>query len=266
MRLAMAFFRRDATMALSYRTAFAMQIVTSIVFVLVFCFLGRAMNGSSDPSLVGYGSMTAYILVGVSMADCVGLSLTTFANHIREGQLTGTLEVTLVSPTPLPMILIYSSLWPYFFCAMRFVIFLAMGIALFGVGVHVAGIPAAILIFILTVLSFMGVGILWASAVMLLKRGEAVQATFGFLIWMLSGVLYPASMLPLWLQPFSKLIPLTTANEGMRKALLQGQTLEALAPVIFQLLIFAVVLITAGIFAFNQSVRIARESGSLATY
>lgn len=267
MRTALAFFKRDALMALSYRASFAMQIIGSVIFVIVFCFLGKALDSGSNPVLARYGnSMTAYILIGVALADCVGLSLTAFSNHIREGQLTGTLALTLASPTPLPLVLIYSSIWPYFFCAIRFIIFLIAGSLLFGVDLQTSGLPAALLIFVLTVVAFMGVGILWASAVVLIKRGEALQATFSFLIWMLSGVLYPEAMLPAWMQPLSKAIPLTTALDGMRLALLKGMGFADLSGRIFGLAAYAAVLMVVGLIAFNISIRTARESGSLASY
>jgi len=89
--------------------------------------------------------------------------LTTFASQIREGQLTGTLEATLMSPAPLPLILLYSSLWSYAFSAFRFLLYVVAGGVLYGVSWRGARPGAALAIFVVTVLCFAGAGILWAK-------------------------------------------------------------------------------------------------------
>lgn len=171
-----------------------------------------------------------------------------------------------MSPVPLSAILIYSSLWNYFLSALRFLFYLAVGALLFGVDVGRADIPAALVIFVLTVVCFMGIGILWAGVVLLIKRGEAVMTAMGYVVLLLSGVFFPVSMLPAWMQPFSAMIPLTYALEGMRFALLKGVGVSDQAGLLVQLSLFAAGLLAAGIAGFNLAVRAAKHSGSLTQY
>src|SRR5205085_4308187 len=98
-KLAWAFFYRDALVALSYKASFASQLVGNFVILGVFFFIGRTMGGATSQALAPYGgSFFAFLLVGLSLGDCVGVSLTSFANQVRESQVTGTLEATLMSP------------------------------------------------------------------------------------------------------------------------------------------------------------------------
>jgi ABC-2 type transport system permease protein len=267
MRRLWAFFVRDALIAFSYRASFFAQLAGNLLILGVFFFIGRTVGAETSAALAPYGgNFFAFLLVGLSLGDCVGVSLTTFASQIREGQVTGTLEVTLMSSLRLSLMLIYSSLWNYFFAFVRFVLYLAVGSVLYGVSFQQANIPVALLMFLLTVLSFLGIGVLWASLVLLIKRGEAIMTTAGYAVILISGVLFPPAVLPPWIRVFSDLIPLTHALEGMRLALLKGFGLVELAPILFKLLLFSVVLLAIGFSAFDRAVRRAKELGTLTQF
>jgi len=267
MRLAWEFFKRDARIALSYRAAFSVQMLGNLLLLGIFYFIGQLIDRSGDPMLAPYGgSYLAFILIGLALGDCAGVSLTTFAGQIREGQLTGTLEATLLSPVPLPVILVYSSLWSYFLSAFRFVLYVGLGALLYGVSLHQANIVSTLVIFALTILCFAGIGILWASVIMLLKRGEAILTTLGFIVILVSGVLFPRSLLPGWIQTLAELVPLSHALDGMRLAILHGDGIGELGAVFWKLAVFAAVLPALGFTAFNRAVTLAKQRGSLVEY
>jgi len=267
LRLAWAFFKRDATVELSYRTSFVVQLLGNVLILLVFYFIGRTFENQEVPALAKYGgSYLAFLLIGVALADCVGVSLTTFARQIREGQLTGTLEATLMSPVSLPVILVYSSLWAYFFSAVRFLFYVVLGVALYGVEMGGANVLSAVLIFLLTVVCFAGVGMMWAGIVMVVKRAAPIIAVAGYLVVLLSGVLFPVTLLPRWLQMVGELVPLTHALDGMRFALLKGYGIYDLSLILLKLVVFAIVLVSLGMVLFNAAVRTAKRTGSLVEY
>jgi ABC-2 type transport system permease protein len=266
-RLAWAFIKRDATIAASYRVSFVLQLVEVFTILTVFYYLGKTLGDRNIPALARYGgNFLAFLLIGISLTDCVTLSLTTFAQQIREGQTTGTLETTLMSPVPLSLILLYSSLWPYMFSAIRLVLYLTLGGTVYGVAMRQANLASAMLIFLLTVLCFMGLGMFWAGVVLLMKRGDAVMNLMGFGVILVSGVIFPSGMLPGWVQTIGALMPLSHALEGMRLAILQGKGIVELSPIIFKLIAFAVVLQAAGLIGFNSAVNITKRAGSLSEY
>jgi ABC-2 type transport system permease protein len=267
MKLAWAFFCRDAAIAYSYRAAFFAQFLGNIILLVILYYVGKTVGPQNLPVLSRYGgNFLAFLLIGVALTDCVTVSLASFAAQVREAQTTGTLEATLMSPIRLSTILIYSSLWNYFLSAIRFVLYLVVGAALYGISLGRANLVSAAVIFILTVLCFMGVGILWAGIVLLIKRGEAIMSAVGVSFLLLGGVLFPPSLLPGWVQTFAGLIPLTPALEGMRLAVLRGAGLQDLAGVAIRLALFSLVLLLSGIAGFNLAVRLGRRTGSLSQY
>ena len=231
MKLAWAFFSRDALIALSYRAAFVMQFAGNAILVGLLYYVGKALGPRPLPALSRYGgSFLAYVLIGIALTDCVLVSLMSFARQIREAQTTGTLEATLMSPASLTSILIYSSLWDYFMSAIRFLLYLGLGAVVFSVKLGQANLPAAAVVFLLTVVCFMGIGIMWAGVVLMVKRGEGMISVIGYLIMFATGVFFPISLLPHWVQVFASFVPLTYALDGMRFALLQGASLGELTP------------------------------------
>lgn len=267
MNLAWEFLKRDALIAISYRTAFVTQLVGNLLILAVFYFIGKLFEGAEIESLGRYGgNYAAFLLIGIALTDSLGVSVSTFAAQIREGQMTGALEATLMSPVKLWRILVYSSLWSYILSALRFVLYLALGLLFFSVDLEQADLGASLLVFALTVFAFAGLGMIWASIVMLVKRGEAILNLLGGAFMLLGGVMFPIAVLPQWLQFFSSLIPLTYGLEGMRLALLQGYGITQLVDTIFALGVFAVVLITLGLMSFNASVWLVKERGSLTQF
>lgn len=267
MRLAWAFFHRDATIALSYRSSFIASLVGNVLLLGIFYYIGQLVSPGANPALKPYGgSYLAFMLVGLALTDCVGVSLTTFGSQIREGQLTGTLEATLLSPVPLAVILLFSSLWAYCFSAIRFLLYLGVGSLLYGVHLGQANLGAAAAIFALTVVSFAGIGITWASVILLIKRGEAILTTVSVIVILVSGVVFPRSLMPEWVQRLASLVPLTPALDGMRLALLRGDGIHQLSGTLGALGVFAAAFLTLGMVTFSAAVAVSKRTGSLVEY
>src|SRR5439155_13113975 len=101
-------------------------------------------------------------------------ALGSFAAKLRNEQLTGTLEAMLITPTPIPLIILSSALWDFLMTSVRVVAYLGVGL-LFGLRLRFDSLPAFFLILILTILAFSGVGILSAAFILYLKKGDPIN-------------------------------------------------------------------------------------------
>jgi len=264
MTVAGAFLRRDLSQALSYRFAFVLQLGSILFSVAIFYFLSRLFGSGVAPQLEAYGGdYFSFVLIGLAFTGFLGLSLSNFADSIREGQVMGTLEIMLLSPTRLSVILFSSSLWAYILTAIRVVVYLLVGVLVFGAGLGQANIPAALLVMILSIASFSGIGILSAAMVLIVKRGDPVAWLLGGASSLLAGVYYPISVLPAWLEPLSRILPLTYALDAMRLAMLKGYSIYELRFDILVLLGFTVILTPLAFMAFRKALKRAKMEGSL---
>ena len=79
---------------------------------------------------------------------------------------------------------------------------------------------------------------------------------------MLSGAVYPVSVLPGWLEPVAKVLPQTYLIEAMRLTVLDGASIADLAPQLGPLLVFVAAL-PGSLIVFDFAMHRARVEGSL---
>jgi ABC-2 type transport system permease protein len=76
-------------------------------------------------------------------------------------------------------------------------------------------------------------------------------------------MMYPVSVLPVWLQYLARLVPVTYSLEGMRAALLGHASMRELWPSLAALLTFAAILLPVSFLAFSRAVRRTKITGTL---
>lgn len=267
MSVARAFLKRDLSLAVSYRLSFIMQLLGIFLSVSTFYFLSRLFGASLVPQLEEYGGdYFSFVLIGLAFTGYLNLSLSNFSSSIRDGQMMGTLEIMLLSPTRLSAILISSSLYSYLIATFNVLVYFVVGALIFGFNASHINIASALVVMALSIASFSGIGILSAAVVMLVKKGDPVTWIFGGVSSLLAGVFYPVSVLPGWLGVLSRFVPMTYSLDAMRLAVLKGSTLADLRYDLLIMLGFAAVFTPLAFIVFGRALRRAKMEGSLAQY
>ncbi len=268
MRKLAAFLKRDLIIESSYRFAFVFQLVWVLFSSAAYYYLSRFIGKSVAPGALGAygGDYFTFVLIGAALNDYHMTSLDVFSRSIREAQLTGTLEVLLTTQTSLSTIILSSGAYRLLMTTFCVLLYLVLGIWVFGMSLPVADWGAAILVLVLAILIFSSIGVFSASFVILFKRGSPIPQVLGGLSWLLGGVLYPVSVLPGWLRGISWALPMTYAVEGMRAALLQAAPWSQLWRSMGPLLLFAALLVPLSLASFSYATRRARVDGTLGHY
>jgi ABC-2 type transport system permease protein len=265
-QVAWAMLVRDFWMATSYRVGFLLTIGGSVFNILGVYFLSAAFGPAVSGALEPYGgSYFGFAVVGVAFANFMAVGLSGAAARIREGQMMGTLELMLISPNRLGLLIFASSLWAHLIGVLTVAMYLLVGVIL-GMEAGNANLPMMIVALLLSIVSFNALGLFAASVVILIKQGNPVSLLLGMASVLLSGVLYPVSVLPPWLQAVAQVLPLTHALELTRRSVLLGEGLDRLWIPFGSLVLLTVVLLPIGLWSCRQAVRIAQTDGSLAQY
>jgi ABC-2 type transport system permease protein len=262
----LAFLRRDLGIAVTYRLSFVQSIFVMFLGLVSFNFVSTFINDGAPPSLAPYGNnYFTYGLVGMSIALFSQSVVGIFPATVRNAQVTGTLEVILASHVSLQTFLAGSALYGLVYSLVRLIAVLVIGALVFGAAFQLGGAAVALLVFLLTVCIFAGAGILASAFVLWFKQQEPFTGAFITLSLLFSGVVYPTSVLPAWLETLSQVLPLTHTIDALRATLLQGSGIDAVADELAVLAVYALVLpISLGIFGF--AVKHARVAGSLGQY
>jgi ABC-2 type transport system permease protein len=257
-------FLRDLAVARSYRGAFIIEIFQALFGSATFYFLSRFVSSPAlDKSLPPGTNYFSFALVGIAFFDYLSVALSTFDASLQEARQNGTLEHLLVTQTSLPVILAGSSLYPFVLMSLSTAIYIGWGAILFGFPLTGANWLGAVLVLGASILAFSGLGILSASYLLIFKRGNPVNWAILGLSTVVGGMMYPVSVLPVWLQYVARLIPVTYSLEGMRAAILGHASTFKLLPSIGALLLFAAILLPVSFAIFSWALRRTKITGTL---
>jgi ABC-2 type transport system permease protein len=261
-----AFVVRDFRLAVSYRLGFAFEVGGAVVNVLLFFYLSAFLGPVLSEQLDRYGgSYFAFVIIGIAFTTYLSTGLTGVSSKIRDGQLMGTLELMLISPTRLPVTLLSSALWAHVMATFGVATYLA-GALILGVDAEATNVPLAVGALAVAIISFNAIGLLAAAAVIVFKQASPINWLVSTGSVILAGVFYPSTVLPGPLQAVSQALPLTPALEIMRRALLLGDGIDALAGPLVHLCLLTAIYLPLGVIACHVAVRIAQRDGSLSTY
>jgi ABC-2 type transport system permease protein len=261
----LAIFMRDAKLALSYPLWFALQWIGIAASATSLFFISKIVPQSGSFSYNGApGSYFDFALVNVAFLTFQTAALQSFDSAIRDDQMRGTLEATYVTPTSVSTIVLSSGLWAFTITLLNVMLYLAIG-TLFGLHLQHLNVLAAAVLVLLTITATVPIGILSAAGVMVFKQGAPVQFIFNVAASLLAGVLFPITVLPLWLQYGSWLLPTTHALHGIRGAV-HGATFGQLSPDMLWLALLSIVLLPFALWVFQCAVDRAKRDGTLAHY
>lgn len=264
---AIAFLRRDFQTQASYRLNFVLRTVGILVSISVFYFISQVVGSAIDPTVLRYGTdYFHFALLGIAFVPFISISANSMADAVHDYQQNGTLEVLFLSPTPILLVLVLSTLWRYCWAFAETAFYLLTAALVFHAALNWANIFLAVGIVLVTIVANAGLGLINASFVLVTKRQSPLARLLTLLTSLLAGVYFPVAVLPQWLQFFSRLFPATYALESLRRTLLQGATLRDLQWALLALVGFTVVLLPLGIVAFHYATRWAKIDGSLAQY
>ncbi len=262
-----AFLRRDYLLASSPRFAWVWQVGSIVFAVPTLYYLGRLVQPAASPHLAAFGSdYFAFVILGVAMATFLSATLTVSGAALQREGGAGTLEALLAMPTSPLTLVLASSCWHILIAAGQAAFYLALAGAVFGLNLSHANLLSAAVVLLIATSTFLALGILSASFVLLFRQPDPVLRVFAGASALLAGVFYPPSVLPPLLQYLGQFIPLTYALRALRLALLRGYAIGELKGEVGVLLAFLAVSMSLATVVLPWAVRQAKHFGTLTWY
>jgi ABC-2 type transport system permease protein len=252
--------RRDALTAIRYRAGFALGAAGAISELAAFYYLSRAVGPDFRPEGVEYFS---FLLIGTGFYTFLLMGVHAFLDAVQQAQQTGTLEVLMTTSTSPPVLIFLSALSAFVVNTATLAFYLIMGLV-FGAPLH-ANVTASIVVFLLSILLAVAIGLLAAAVQLAIQKGSAVVWALGS-VWFLTGTMFPVHVLPRWLRAVSAMIPITHSLDAMRMSLLEGLSLGQITSKLAILTAFVVILLPASLAFFSWTLRRARVQGTLSFY
>jgi ABC-2 type transport system permease protein len=207
---------------------------------------------------------TTSLLIGAVIWSYLGIIFEILTETVAWERWEGTIEYTFMAPLRRAVHLGGMALFAVLYGILRTALLFAVVAVFFGLHFADANFATALVLLAIASISFAGVGMV--TAVLPLISPEK-GAQFGFiaqgLLLVVSGVYYPVSVLPQWMQWLATVSPATYALRGIRDAILNGATLSAQWSNVWPLLVLGVVSIPLGLAIFRAGERHAKQHGKL---
>lgn len=263
----LAFLKKDLAYESSYKFSFAVNLFAIFTGILSYYFIdklfGHRMVGHLQEFGVNYFS---YVLLSTALFGYIGVGVGSFSQRIQSEQFQGTLEAILLSPTKISVILFSLATWNLFWASLNLVIYVLLGTFLFKITFSNINILAALVTLVLTIASFSGLGIISAGFILIFKRGNPLDWIISNVEGLISGIYFPITILPGWLQFLAKFFPITYSIRATELSVYRGFGLWQLRKEIGFLLLFSLVLLPLSLYFFKYSLIKARKDGSLMKY
>jgi ABC-2 type transport system permease protein len=265
---ALAFVRRDFYIQTSYKFQLLFELTGGFFVIALFYFISALMDSESSRKLLARFETDyfSYALIGVAAAGLLQTGLAGFAQRLRIGMTEGSLEMTFACPTRPIWILTLPCLWAFFFEALKGLVVVLMGVLVFGADLDRANFLSCAVILLLTITSYSVFGLLSASIILIVKRGDPINLAFAAASALIAGAFFPVELLPGWLGAIAKVLPMTYAYEGLRASLLVGASLADVARDAIVLGGFSMVGLPLAIAATSKAIRRAKMDGSLGVF
>ena len=263
MRGAYAFVERNINLIKRYWGWELVWLIYSLTNALAITYIGNGMSAITGQE-IDTQAVVKYLLVGALIWQYLSVIFYAISEMIAWERWEGTIEYTFMAPVSRPTHLVGTTLFAIGYGVIRTLAILAIVTAFFHLDLSGANILGAVLMLLAGSVSFVGLGICAAVLPLLYpERGAQMTNAVAAILLLISGVYYPISTLPNWLQPIAALSPATYVIQGMRSCLIDGQATRTLLPTAGLLIASGLVVIAIGLVIFRYVETYAKRAGRL---
>jgi ABC-2 type transport system permease protein len=237
--------------------AFFMWTVANTLTIVFIAEGIEATGGSIDVDRT-----TTQLLIGAVVWAYLGIIFEFITETVAWERWEGTIEYTFMAPLSRAMHLGGSGVFAVLYGLARAILLFIVVAMFFGLSMPDANFFAALVILLIASVSFFGIGMMTAVLPLISpEKGAQLGFVAQGMLLVVSGVYYPVSVLPTWMEWISKISPATYALDGIRDSILNGVGLQWSN--VWPLLVIGVVSIPLGLWVFKRGEVHAKKHGKL---
>ena len=242
-----------------WELAFFLWTVANTLTIVFIAEGVEATGGQIDVE-----QLTIVLLIGAVIWAYLGMIFEILTETVAWERWEGTIEYTFMAPLSRSVHLTGMGLFAIVYGLIQSVLLFTVVAFFFDLSLPDANFASALTVLAVASVSFVGIGMM-TSVLPLISPEKGTQLGFiaqGILL-VVSGVYYPVSVLPEWMQWLATISPATYALEGTRQAILEGADIADLWSQLWPLLVIGAVSIPLGLWVFRLGERHAKRHGKL---
>jgi ABC-2 type transport system permease protein len=242
-----------------WELAFFVWTIANTLTVVFIADGVKATGGTLDVE-----RQTTILLIGAVLWAYLGIVFEILTETVAWERWEGTIEYTFMAPLSRAVHLFGMGAFGVLYGVIRTALLFTVVALFFGLSFPDADFGAALLLLAVASVSFVGIGMVTAVLPLISpEKGAQLGFVAQGLLLVVSGVYYPVSVMPEWMQWLAKLSPATYALDGIRDAVLDGAGVREVSDDLWPLALMGVVAIPLGLLVFRSGERYAKRTGKL---
>ena len=257
-----ALVRRDCLVFLSYRLRFVGQVASTFFSVILFYYISRLVHVGAFSSADAY---FGFVVVGLAIMGTLISSLSALPARVRQELVAGTFERVLLSPFGPVAAICAAVVFPLVLAVVEGILTVSFAAGALGMPVRstaVLAVPTALL----ASLSFVPFALFAAAVVIVAKQA---QSGIGFAVTgisLISGVFFPVTLLPHWIQWTTHVQPFTPTL-GLLRHLIAGTPMDGSAGgALVKLVLFIALLTPIACWVLRSAIVLSQRRGTIIEY
>ena len=234
----------------------------TVANTLTIVFIAKGIEATGGQ--IDVDKVTTTLLVGAVVWAYLGIIFEILTETVAWERWEGTIEYTFMAPLSRPIHLFGMGAFAIVYGIIRAVLLFGVVALFFDLNLSQANFAAALVVLLVASVSFIGIGMMTAVLPLISpEKGTQLGFIAQGLLLVVSGVYYPVSVLPEWMQWISVISPATYAPDGMRDAIIDGDGLSKMWDEIWPLILIGIVSVPLGLEVFRRGERYAKKHGKL---
>lgn len=260
--------KKDFLIDFSYKISFFGQFIGMLFTAISFFFISEIFVDSKSIHLEQFNyDYFIFVTIGIAILDIVLNIMRALTISLREAQSFGYIEMFFISRVNASYIFLCSTIYPFIKSLIKFAIYMFF---LQVIGNHdflLTSIFKSFFIFVLMIIPFIALSFIALSFVLYFKQADPINSLITLSISIFSGILYPVSVLPKFMQDISYLIPLTSQLDSVRHVLINNSMDEYIFSELFYAhTLFSILFLFMCLKLFKITINLVKRRGTVSTY
>jgi ABC-2 type transport system permease protein len=236
--------------------------VWTVANTLTIVFIANGIEATGGS--IDVGRATTYLLIGAVIWAYLGIVFEFLTETVAWERWEGTIEYTFMAPLSRFTHLAGAGAYAVLYGLIRAGLLFGVVGFFFHLEIPHANFLAAVVVLLVGSVSFIGIGMMTAVLPLISpEKGAQLGFVAQGVLLVVSGVYYPISVLPSWMQAVASISPATYVLRAVRAAIMDGAGLTSMGHELVLLALIGAVSIPIGLALFSAGERYAKRHGKL---
>ena len=262
-----ASYERDLKVHLSYKLNIIGELFFSFVLVFMLFYIASVFENSKSEFLEKYNhNYFLFLLSGLMVFLFLTRIFSSLVHFVSSAQTLGYFESFFISKTSPVLIILASSAFPISQGFLRLFFIFIFAIIFDPYSLTLLNLFQIFSILLLSIVPFIGIGLIVISIVIIYKRAAFVSSIFLIGCIAFSGVIFPIDVLPSYLHKLSYIFPSSFSLDLVRAVIIEEKHVIEMLKDFFGIIVLSFFYLILGIYAVQISIIKAKKNGTIGHY